>query len=70
MTIDEFNDTGFGPGMFAIYKDNKYPISAVDFDEALLELKGVVGGADHSSWVRCESVEIIHFEPNPNEAVK
>lgn len=57
MTIDEFNDTGFGSGMFAIYKGGKYPISAVDFDEALVALEGVVEGA-HLSWVRCENVEV------------
>lgn len=58
MTIDEFNNTGFGGGMFAIYRGGKYPISAVAFDEALLALDDVVDGGEYPSWVRCENVEI------------
>jgi hypothetical protein len=59
MTIEEFNQTGFGPRMFATYRGGVYPISAVAFDEALLALEGVVEDAEHPSWVRCEHVEIV-----------
>jgi len=64
MTRDKFNETGFGPRMFAEYRGGKYPIVAVAFDEGLLALGGVVEGAEEPAWVRCESVEII-----PNNSV-
>lgn len=58
MTIDEFNNTGFGGGMFAMYKGKKFPIFAVAFDEALIALDGVVQGSEHPHWVRCENIEL------------
>ena len=63
MDREEFNSTRFGPGMSALYKmdarnakTSKHPITAVNFNEALLELKCRDG--DYI-WVRCESVDIL-----------
>ena len=62
MTREEFNKTGFGGGMVALYKIDKrqskpeeYLVSAVSFNEGLLELNGEDGDR---FWVRCESIEI------------
>lgn len=62
MTRDEFNNTGFGPNMYALYKIDErqpdpevYPISAVNFCEGLIELKCDDGDF---IWVRCESVDL------------
>ena len=64
MTREDFNNTNFGAGMFALYKTDvrqsdpdKYPISAVNFNEGLLELKCDDGGY---IWVRCENIDIAH----------
>ena len=46
MTISEFNKTRFCCVMFAIYEGIKYQIVAVEFDEALIGLHGVVSGYD------------------------
>lgn len=51
MTHDEFNNTSFGYGMKAKYKEHTYEISAVAFDEMLIELDG-------DMWARCENVEL------------
>lgn len=59
MTIDQFNNTGWHPGMFAIYKGRRYPIVSCDFDEALIALDGVTQGSDEPTWVRCENVEVV-----------
>jgi len=59
MTIDEFNKTAWHPNMFAIYHGRKHPISACDFEEALIALDGVVLGSDEPSWVRCENIELV-----------
>ena len=59
MTVDEFNSTEFGCGMFAMYKGGKYPIASCDFDECLIGLDGVVQGSDDPTWVRCENVELV-----------
>ena len=63
MTREEFNKFGFGPGMFALYKEDKrnpepdaYPITAVNFYEALLELRCKDGDF---IWVRCESIDLV-----------
>lgn len=64
MTREDLNNTGFGAGMFALYKTDsrqakpdKYPITAVNFNEGLLELKCDDNGY---IWVRCESIDIAH----------
>ena len=59
MTINEFNETRFSCGMFAIYEGNRYQIVSVEFDEALIALSGVVSGSDDPYWVRCENVELV-----------
>lgn len=63
MTREEFNKTGFGPNMKAKYKEDDraeepdiYPIIGVNFNEGLLELKGI---DNDSIWVRCESIELV-----------
>ena len=59
MTIDEFNNTRWGPNMFAIYHGEKYPIVACDFEEVLVALSGVTLGTDEPNWVRCENIMLI-----------
>jgi len=59
MSIDEFNSTRWGAGMFAVYQGEKYQIAACDFGEALVALSGVTLGTDEPTWVRCESVQVV-----------
>lgn len=59
MTIDEFNNTGWAAGMKAKYKDEVYPISSCDFNEALVGLSGVTLGTDEPTWVRCENIDLV-----------
>jgi len=61
MTIDEFNKTRFGGGMWAKYKGEKYLVISVIFPEALF---GLIPNeedtpADEWMWARCENVELI-----------
>ena len=64
MTIQEFNETSFGKGDKAIYKNETYPIATVDFQESLIGLHGVCLGAeeDDITWVRCENVKFVQFD--------
>jgi hypothetical protein len=64
MTIAEFNRTRFYCGMFAIYEDEKYIITAVDFGESLIEIQGYTSMTETKHWVRCENVEISQLD-NP-----
>ena len=59
MNIDEFNETNWGSGMFAMYNGEKYPVAACDFEEQLLALSGVTLGTDEPTWVRCENIELV-----------
>lgn len=59
MGIDEFNSTRWRPRMFAMYKGEKYPIAACDFEEALVALSGVTLGTDEPNWVRCENITLV-----------
>ena len=61
MTIDEFNNTQWHPGMRAKYKGEaeSYPIVACDFEEALVAIQGRTMGTDEPDWVRCENVTIV-----------
>lgn len=59
MTIDEFNNTKWSGGMFAMYRGQKFPIASCIFDEALVGLDGVTLGSDEPTWVRCESIELV-----------
>ena len=63
MTIQEFNETRFGKGDKAIYKDENYAIATLDFEEKLIGLHGVCLGVDDDdvTWVRCENIEFIQF---------
>lgn len=45
--------------MFAMYKGEKYPIAACDFEEALVALSGVTLGTDEPNWVRCENIQLV-----------
>jgi hypothetical protein len=62
MTREEFAQMKFRAGMTAIYKDCKYDIVSVNFEEDLLGLLELDGNIDNDlSWVRCENVsEIIY----------
>lgn len=59
MSIEEFNSTKWGGGMFAMYHGEKYPIAACDFEEALVALSGVTLGTDELNWVRCENITLV-----------
>lgn len=59
MNINEFGRTKWGPRMFGMYKGEKYPIAACDFEEALVALDGVTLGSDEPNWVRCENIELV-----------
>ncbi len=56
MTIEEFNKTGFGANMKAIYRESTHNVISVNFLEALVELEC---DFDESLWARCENVELI-----------
>ncbi len=63
MTIEEFDNTKWGSGMYAQHKDgNIYQISNVDFDEKLVGLlMNIIGGDEGDvSWVRCENVKMYN----------
>jgi hypothetical protein len=61
MSFDEFDATGFKPGMRAEYMNTEYRIGAVNFPERLLGLMD-----DHDSdagdatWVRCENATLTN----------
>jgi hypothetical protein len=57
MTIEEFNNTRFGAGDSVIYKNELWPIVAVEFEEALFAI--TVAVADQMNWVRCENCQYI-----------
>lgn len=62
MTIEEFNNQGFGAGDKAKYKDgNIYNVASVDFEEQLIGLDIEIEGDDEDiiTWVRCENVDYI-----------
>lgn len=65
MTLEEFDHRGFGFNESCVYKGNRYPIAAVDFDERLIAIVGYVRGADPGeyTWVRCENVSDVRREP-------
>ena len=58
MTIEEFNNSGFGTGDRALYHGEIYLISALDFEEKLVGLLLHISGGDPEeiSWVRCENI--------------
>ena len=63
MTKEEFNATGWTPGMTADYQGKTYPIASCDFEEQLIGLHRVLDGAPEDIvWVRCENA-IVH-KPN------
>ena len=59
MSIDEFNNTKWGPRMFAMYRGERLPIVACDFQEALVALSGVTLGTDDPNWIRCENIVLV-----------
>ena len=59
MSINEFNNTRWGPKMFATYRGEKYPIAACDFEECLVALSGVSLGTHEPNWVRCENIMLV-----------
>lgn len=63
MTIQQFNNTRFGNGMKVIYKNEIFPIVAVDFEEALFAIPNIRGIETDSetTWVRCENVELTEL---------
>ena len=61
MTIDEFKQTGWTPGMTARYHSDgdNHPVGAVDFLECLVGLLDMVSGdEDKLVWVRCENITL------------
>jgi len=58
MTREEFNKTGFGAHMRAIYDSVIYDIRSVSFTEGLLCLVDKECHDDHF-WVRCENVDLV-----------
>lgn len=67
MTQEEFNQTSFGNGDRAIYKNKVYPVASVDFEENLIGLLMNISGGEEGdiSWVRCENVEFIPKQTRP-----
>ena len=57
MTIEEFNATGWKPGMMAEYHGETFRIASCDFEEKLVGLIGLIRNEpDEISWVRCENI--------------
>lgn len=61
MTLNEFENTAFGAGMKAVYISDVYAISAVNFQEFLIELRD---DDDQCIWVRCENIELVENKEN------
>lgn len=63
MEISEFNNTRFGAGDSVLYKNEIWPIVAVDFEESLFAIpneRGItVEVSDQMTWVRCENCKYI-----------
>lgn len=60
MTAEQFDNTAFGFGMLALYKDTEYFISEVDFEERLIAIKEIEN-SDNVSWKRCENITSVKF---------
>ena len=60
MTAEQFDNTEFGFGMLALYKDTEYFISEVDFEERLIAIREIEN-SDDVSWKRCESITSVKF---------
>jgi hypothetical protein len=58
MTIEKFNSTGFGGGMWMKYQGIVYELCSVDFEEKLLAYK-LNENSEQYSWARCENCEIV-----------
>ena len=58
MKIEEFNNTGFGSGMKAIYDGDTYSVSSVNFKEALVAIVDL-NDFDEPMWVRCENIDLV-----------
>lgn len=58
MTLEEFNNTGYGGGDKVAYHGNTYPVHRVDFTEALFAIDNY-NDPENLSWVRCENVKFI-----------
>ena len=56
MTIEEFNKTGWNPGMKMRYEGEVYDIISVDFKEALIGFR-IDDDVNNMSWARCENIE-------------
>lgn len=60
MTTEEFESLAFSSHMDALYRGERYGVSAIDFEEHLFELEQYDEVGWRSTWwVRCENVEII-----------
>ncbi len=62
MTQEEFNATGWGFNMQAVYQGGTYAIGSVDFGEKLVGLLEATGGEEdgHITWVRCENIALTN----------
>jgi hypothetical protein len=69
MTLQEFDNTRWSKGMFVNYRDARYLIAQVDFEERLLGLidpelvdeKGEIPTSE-ISWARCENATLMNKE--------
>lgn len=61
MTLKEFENTAFSPGMKSIYRSYTYRITACNFHEYLLEL---TDDENYRIWVRCENIELVESKQN------
>lgn len=60
MSIDEFNETGWGFHMKAVYHGSVHLVASCDFEEKLVGLVGIVGNAPEKIvMVRCENVRLL-----------
>lgn len=63
MTLQEFNQTRWGAGMWALYRGQRLRIAQVDFEEALIGMVDERYDSDEDpllQWARCENVTLIN----------
>jgi hypothetical protein len=68
MTLQQFDNTRWGKGMYAQYRGERMLIVQVDFEEALIgmipekRLPYYERGLENTSWARCENVDLMNKE--------
>ncbi len=68
MTEQEFENTGFTGGMYAVYNGQNCKVIQVDFEEGLIGIDENISGGEPGdvSWKRYENIErVITPQPAP-----